>query len=62
MNEPSDSGYYWVRMFHMNNEPQIIYLSDWTGVLVVGSRDRYSSYYDVAEWISGPLKMESNSL
>lgn len=48
---PQEDGYYWVRMFHHNHEPQIVFVGQWTGVLVIGSRERYSDYYDVVEWL-----------
>lgn len=58
LNMNKHCGYYWVRLFNHINDPQIIYLSEWSGVLVIGSRERYSSYYDVKEWISGPLDLD----
>lgn len=46
-----EDGYYWARLFSKSNEPQIVYFNQWSGVSVIGSRERFSDYYDVKEWL-----------
>lgn len=45
---PDSPGYYWVKIYHKDNDPQIIYYGSLGIVSQIGkSKNDISAYYDV---------------
>lgn len=54
---PKESGYYWVKLFSKEAEPQIIYYGNLGIVQRIGtSKTDVSTYYDVKAWSDKPIE------